>query len=60
MTTNHLRCMFPGGIVDGLHRGDRIDRRDLGLAVATVLNHQVTGQHQPDPIFQPQRLIQIF
>ena len=48
--------MFPGGIVYGLHRGDRVDRRDLGLAFAAVLNHEVTGQHQPDPIFQQQRL----
>ena len=44
-------------VLDRGHRRDGIDSRNLDLAVVSLLNHDVAGEHRPDLVFQRQRLV---
>jgi hypothetical protein len=44
-------------VLDGRHRGDRIDRRDFAAATACFLDDHVARQHRADLVFGRKRFI---
>ena len=52
-----LRLLLQLGIFDGLHRGDRVDRRYFRRAVPRVADDDVARQHRAHFVFQLERLM---
>ena len=57
MRANLLGGLLQLWVVDRLHRCDRIDSGNFRLPAAGIADHDVTGQHRTNLIFQLQGLV---
>ena len=57
LASNLFRDLGQARSFDRLHRGNRIDRRDLDSAVSVLLHDEIAGKHRADLVFEHKRAV---